>query len=71
MCSDERRALEGGNVEEWLVAADLSLVAPEPPAPALLKLFLTAVENTPPGTTNNTHVTTMFNPLLVAYTIVI
>ncbi|XP_072938670.1 condensin-2 complex subunit D3-like [Epargyreus clarus] len=44
----ERRALDGGALEEWVRAADLSLVAPAPPAPALLQLFLAALADPPP-----------------------
>ncbi|CAG4948586.1 unnamed protein product [Colias eurytheme] len=46
----ERRALsEGGSdVTEWVRAADLSLVAPDPPSPQLLELFLNALEHPPP-----------------------
>ncbi|XP_028174411.1 uncharacterized protein LOC114363018 [Ostrinia furnacalis] len=44
----ERRALNGGELEEWVRAADLSLVAPAPPSAALLRLFLAAVPDPPP-----------------------
>ncbi|XP_063384989.1 uncharacterized protein LOC134671147 [Cydia fagiglandana] len=43
----EKRALSGGGVSEWVRAADLSLVAPAPPSPALLTLFLTALRDPP------------------------
>ncbi|XP_041986894.1 condensin-2 complex subunit D3-like isoform X2 [Aricia agestis] len=44
----ERRALAGGEVSEWVRAADLSLVARAPPDPALLRLFLDALAAPPP-----------------------
>ncbi|XP_050346947.1 condensin-2 complex subunit D3-like [Nymphalis io] len=46
----ERRALASGagDVREWVRAADVSLVAPEPPSPQLLRLFLTALAQPPP-----------------------
>ncbi|XP_052756211.1 condensin-2 complex subunit D3-like isoform X2 [Galleria mellonella] len=47
----EQRALSGtggGELEEWMRAADLSLVAPVPPSPGLLKLFLDALTDPPP-----------------------
>ncbi|CAH0714396.1 unnamed protein product, partial [Brenthis ino] len=44
----ERRALEGTDASEWLRAADVSLVAPAPPSPQLLRLFLAALANPPP-----------------------
>ncbi|KAL0880882.1 hypothetical protein ABMA27_002063 [Loxostege sticticalis] len=44
----ERRALDGGELEEWVRAADLSLVAPAPPSAALLRLFLAALPHPPP-----------------------
>ncbi|KAM3964157.1 condensin-2 complex subunit D3 [Aphomia sociella] len=43
----EQRAVNG-ELEEWMRAADLSLVAPTPPSPALLKLFLDALADPPP-----------------------
>ncbi|XP_063620991.1 uncharacterized protein LOC134793359 [Cydia splendana] len=43
----EKRALSGGGVSEWVRAADLSLVAPAPPSPALLALFLAALQDPP------------------------
>lgn len=45
----ERRALDGADASEWLRAADLSLVAPAPPSPQLLRLFLAALADPPPG----------------------
>ncbi|XP_047530074.1 condensin-2 complex subunit D3-like isoform X2 [Vanessa atalanta] len=46
----ERRALESGagDVREWVRAADVSLVAPAPPSPQLLRLFLAALAQPPP-----------------------
>ncbi|XP_061382352.1 condensin-2 complex subunit D3-like isoform X1 [Danaus plexippus] len=44
----ERRAVAGNDVREWLRAADVSLVAPAPPSPRLLRLFLTALTDPPP-----------------------
>ncbi|RVE55138.1 hypothetical protein evm_000036 [Chilo suppressalis] len=44
----ERRALDGGEVEEWIRAADLSLIAPAPPSAGLMRLFLSALVNPPP-----------------------
>ncbi|XP_045447680.1 uncharacterized protein LOC123656001 [Melitaea cinxia] len=44
----ERRALASSDVREWLRAADVSLVAPTPPSPQLLRLFLTALAHPPP-----------------------
>ncbi|CAB3223489.1 unnamed protein product [Arctia plantaginis] len=43
----ERRAIETGDIEEGIRAADLSLVAPEPPSPELLYLFLNALSEPP------------------------
>ncbi|XP_063534231.1 uncharacterized protein LOC134744376 [Cydia strobilella] len=51
----EKRALSGGGVSEWVRAADLSLVAPAPPSPALLNLFLTALQDPPPEWTAACH----------------
>ncbi|XP_047984801.1 LOW QUALITY PROTEIN: uncharacterized protein LOC125225234 [Leguminivora glycinivorella] len=51
----EKRALSGGGVSEWVRAADLSLVAPSPPSPALLNLFLTALQDPPPEWTAASH----------------
>ncbi|XP_061703895.1 uncharacterized protein LOC133515380 [Cydia pomonella] len=51
----EKRALCGGGVSEWVRAADLSLVAPAPPSPALLNLFLTALQDPPPEWTAACH----------------
>ncbi|XP_059046345.1 condensin-2 complex subunit D3-like [Achroia grisella] len=48
----EKQALEGGpggEMEEWMRAADLSLVAPVPPSSSLLKLFLDALSDPPPA----------------------
>ncbi|XP_047019408.1 condensin-2 complex subunit D3-like isoform X2 [Helicoverpa zea] len=44
----ERRVAESGDVLEALRAADLSLVAPAPPSPVLLKFFLNALNDPPP-----------------------
>ncbi|CAH2108291.1 unnamed protein product [Euphydryas editha] len=44
----ERRALASSDVREWLRAADVSLVAPAPPSPQLLRLFLAALARPPP-----------------------
>ncbi|KAJ0175566.1 hypothetical protein K1T71_008725 [Dendrolimus kikuchii] len=46
----ERSAVAGGmsNVGEWVRAADLSLVAPQPPQSALLSQFLNALADIPP-----------------------
>ncbi|XP_063893510.1 condensin-2 complex subunit D3 isoform X2 [Helicoverpa armigera] len=41
----ERRVAESGDVLEALRAADLSLVAPAPPSPVLLKFFLNALND--------------------------
>ncbi|XP_069356527.1 condensin-2 complex subunit D3-L isoform X2 [Maniola hyperantus] len=43
----ERRAVSGGSVSEWVRAADVSLVAPAPPSPQLLRLFLAALADPP------------------------
>ncbi|XP_063362383.1 uncharacterized protein LOC134651237 isoform X2 [Cydia amplana] len=51
----EKRALSGGGVSEWVRAADLSLVAPAPPSPALLNLFLAALQDPPPEWTAACH----------------
>ncbi|CAH2076405.1 unnamed protein product, partial [Iphiclides podalirius] len=45
----ENRAVNGGSVGEWLLAADLSLVAPSPPSEALLQLLLGPLADPPPG----------------------
>ncbi|KAJ2950007.1 hypothetical protein O0L34_g11342 [Tuta absoluta] len=44
----ERAALNSTDVEEWVRAADLSLVAPAPPSPRLKDLFLNAIAHPPP-----------------------
>ncbi|XP_060803815.1 condensin-2 complex subunit D3 [Amyelois transitella] len=44
----ESRAVWGGAAAEWVRAADLSLLAPAPPRPALLRLFLRALQHPPP-----------------------
>ncbi|CAK1540518.1 unnamed protein product [Leptosia nina] len=44
----ERRALSGGSVGDWLRAADFSLLAPDPPSPAILDLFVAALQSPPP-----------------------
>ncbi|XP_053612287.1 condensin-2 complex subunit D3-like [Plodia interpunctella] len=44
----ESRAVWGGSVAEWVRAADLSLHAPAPPRPDLLRLFLRALQHPPP-----------------------
>ncbi|KAJ8721498.1 hypothetical protein PYW07_002273 [Mythimna separata] len=40
----ERRAVQSGDVEEALRAADLSLAAPVPPGPGLLRVFLAVAD---------------------------
>lgn len=49
MLAAERRAAAGGALEQWVRAADLSLVARAPPAPALLRRFLAALAAPPAG----------------------
>ncbi|XP_045532916.1 condensin-2 complex subunit D3-like [Pieris brassicae] len=44
----ERRALSGGPIDDWICAADLSLVAPEPPSFALINLYVAALQAPPP-----------------------
>ncbi|XP_075974745.1 condensin-2 complex subunit D3-like [Anticarsia gemmatalis] len=44
----ESRAIDTGDIDEALRAVDLSLVAPAPPSPELLRLFLNALNDPPP-----------------------
>lgn len=45
----EQRAMLDCDVSEALRAADLSLVAPIPPSPGLLQVFLHAINDALPG----------------------
>ncbi|KAH9632355.1 hypothetical protein HF086_010280 [Spodoptera exigua] len=49
MQMSEQRAMLDGDVSEALRAADLSLVAPVPPSPGLLQVFLHAINDALPG----------------------
>ncbi|KAL4715331.1 hypothetical protein ACJJTC_015102 [Scirpophaga incertulas] len=45
----ELRSVNGGEFEEWMRAADLSIIAPSPPSQLFLQLFLDAINNPPEG----------------------
>lgn len=54
MQQSEYRALKTRDIEEAVRAADLSLIAPDPPSPNLLNFFLNMLVYPPPGWSNAT-----------------